>query len=899
MIALTAYSPASSPDFMSVTPGPKAVPAIDAERALGRGPGVEHGVHVPDEQDPRPAGLAMERADDRVPEASPGSGRMSISAPRSDRKLAVQRPTSLTPSGVYEPQSMLTSWARSSRYDDRSAAIAARSDSSSRSAVVSLVIDGQSTRPMGCYPAGTVRLVEIRLLEGPNVYRLEPVVKLEVALGRRRTWYGQRDPGRHALVRLGRRGAAARLARPDRRDRGLDPPAAGRPRRGPDRARRPSLIGSGPLDRHLPVDRRGSGADPDRGGRRARRAGRLAVADRPADRGPGATHDPLDGAHRGRPDDAAALDPRRRPTDPERSRSRGRTASRTVTRLITHILVLAGRHVGTTTSDGVLVDERMVEPGDWTGPGGAQQILARSDIEVAVLETARGGIVLRGMGYESNDASILTNVSSDHLDLQGIHTLPELAEVKATVCRITKPDGWVVLNGDDPLVASVARRVRAQRRLLLAHLGRDRVRASSRRHVGRGGRAYLVRDGWMTEVEGTRATRIAEVARIPIAIGGLARHNVANAMAAAGGARGLGATIEQVRDGLLDFRPSAERSPGRLNLFRLGSRLVIVDFAHNEAGISAVLDVAEGIAGGAAGRTAPITAIIGTAGDRPDDTLRGIGRIAAQRAQRVAIKETRKYLRGRTEASVIGELLAGVKAGGGVVGRRADLRERDRRAPGRGQRPGPRRAAGHRADVPRGPRRRVRPAQGARRAARRRHGRADQGRAAAPGATAPRLSGAQSGRGHQPRTSRRRANSRRGGTVRQRQAVGGSQGLDPELGLGRLERPRRVPDLRPEDPTLAISGEQPHPVGEPGVQRPGHGGLDRAGRSVADVELGGRGRVGPCAETGTRSRRRRSWPTSRPGSTAGGRTSGRLRPSSRLAASRLRNQTPGRSWCRT
>src|SRR4029077_5468128 len=96
----------------------------------------------------------------------------------------------------------------------------------------------------------------------------------------------------------------------------------------------------------------------------------------------------------------------------------------TVTRLITHILIGAGRHVGTTTSDGVLVDERMVDPGDWTGPGGAHQILGRSDIEVAVLETARGGIVLRGMGYESNDASVLTNVSSDHSHLPGIQHLP-------------------------------------------------------------------------------------------------------------------------------------------------------------------------------------------------------------------------------------------------------------------------------------------------------------------------------------------------------------------------------------------------------------------------------------------------------------------------------------------
>jgi cyanophycin synthetase len=341
----------------------------------------------------------------------------------------------------------------------------------------------------------------------------------------------------------------------------------------------------------------------------------------------------------------------------------GTNGKSTVTRLVTHILLRSGRHVGTTTSDGVLVDERMVDHGDWTGPGGAQMVLGRSDIDVAVLETARGGIVLRGMGYESNEASVLTNVSSDHLDLQGIHTLPELAEVKSTVCRITRPDGWVVLNGDDPLVAAVARRVRGQ----VAFFSNDPRGVGSgavRRHVAGGGRAYLVRGGSLVEVEGRRQTEIVEVVRVPLTVGGLARHNVANALAAAGGARGLGATIEQVHDGLVDFRPSSERSPGRLNLYRVGARIVIVDFAHNEAGISAVLDVAEGIAGGAAGRAAPITAIIGTAGDRPDDTLRGIGRIAAQRAQRVVIKETRHYLRGRSAASIIGELLAGVVSGG-------------------------------------------------------------------------------------------------------------------------------------------------------------------------------------------------------------------------------------------
>jgi cyanophycin synthetase len=351
----------------------------------------------------------------------------------------------------------------------------------------------------------------------------------------------------------------------------------------------------------------------------------------------------------------------------------GTNGKSTVTRLITHILKVAGKRVGTTTSDGVLVDERLVDPGDWTGPAGAWQILARSDVEVGVLETARGGLVLRGMGYESNDASVVTNVTSDHLDLQGIHTLPELAEVKSTVARATRPDGWAVLNADDPLVAAIARRVRSRIAMFSIGAGGSSGTAAVRRAVAGGGRGYVLRDGWLTEIDGSTKDgpvehKIVEVGRVPITLGGLARHNVANALAAAGAARGLGVTLTQLRDGLTDFEPSSERSPGRLNLFRLGSRIVIIDFAHNEAGVSAVLDVAEGIAGGGAGRMAPVTAIIGTAGDRPDDTLRGIGKIAGKRAQRVAIKETLKYLRGRSRESIVGEIKAGIAA----AGRRAE-----------------------------------------------------------------------------------------------------------------------------------------------------------------------------------------------------------------------------------
>jgi cyanophycin synthetase len=521
-------------------------------------------------------------------------------------------------------------------------------------------MEKQSIGRADCYSPGTVRLIEIRLLEGPNVYRLEPAVKLEVAIGRRRTWYGQRVPARQSLVRL----AATVPARswPDdvasivawvrrlrvehdegvggvRVHRSSDPGhwIVAWPWRGAERSHQIADAAFALAERNVSA---------------ARRARLTGAQSRLVER----LDERIAGARATAPTWIRDAD-RRIPI----ASITGTNGKSTVTRVITHILALAGRHVGTTTSDGVLVDERMVDPGDWTGPGGASQILRRSDVGVGVLETARGGIVLRGVGYESNEVSVLTNVSSDHLDLQGIHTLPELAEVKSTICRITKPDGWVVLNGDDRFVAAVGRRVRAN----VAYFSiATRPPAIVRRHVDRGGRAYLLSDGEIVEVEGDRSVSIASVADVPIALGGLARHNVANALAASGGARGLGASIEEVRRGLIDFQPSSERSPGRLNIFRLGPKVVIVDFAHNEAGISAILDVAEGIAAGAAGRTAPITAIIGTAGDRPDDTLRGIGRIAGQRAQRVVIKETLKYLRGRPRESMIGEMLAGLRSAG-------------------------------------------------------------------------------------------------------------------------------------------------------------------------------------------------------------------------------------------
>ena len=505
---------------------------------------------------------------------------------------------------------------------------------------------GRSAGSRSIILAGPCDSIEIRLLEGPNVYRLMPVVKVEVAVGRTRTWTGSRTPGEATLVHLGR----TVLVR-DWPDPVADLVAWTRRLRA-DHGER-----EGPCQVHRASDTgRWIVTWPWAGAERARTIAEAAFDLASRSVSPGRrvhlTNTQAVAVARWTEQVAAASAV---PPAWIRDEARhmpvvsitGTNGKSTVTRLITHILLRAGHHVGTTTSDGILVDERLVDAGDWTGPGGAAAVLRRDDVDIAVLETARGGLVLRGMGYESNEASVFTNVSSDHLDLGGIHTLPELAEVKGTVCRVTKANGWVVLNADDPLVAAMARRVRAR----VSWFSLDPTGSPFlARHRRAGGRAHVLAGGRLVEWDGDAEDEILDVADLPIAIGGIARHNIANALAAAGGARALGATLEQVADGLRDFRPSADPVAGTAERVPPGT-------ADDHRGLRPQRGGHGGDHGrrrgprvvpprARPGRRTPVTAIIGTAGDRPDDTLRGIGRLAAERADRVAIKETLGYLRG-------------------------------------------------------------------------------------------------------------------------------------------------------------------------------------------------------------------------------------------------------------
>jgi cyanophycin synthetase len=319
----------------------------------------------------------------------------------------------------------------------------------------------------------------------------------------------------------------------------------------------------------------------------------------------------------------------------------GTNGKSTTTRLIAHIAERSGLAVGMTNSDGIYVRGSLVEPGDWTGYGGAGRILAEPGLDVAVLETARGGILLRGVGYDHNDVAVVTNVSADHLGLQGIDTLDELAEVKAAIVRVVRRDGWVVLNADDPRAWGMRRETKANAYPFTL----DAASPAAAQVLGRGGRAALLERGWLVLRRSGESVRLAPAAELPVTFGGFSRYNIANALAAAAAADALGVAPAAIRRGLRSFAQDVASNPGRMNLFERNEVLALVDFAHNEAGLSGLLEVCRSLAGHTtSGR---VRLALGTAGDRTNEILISLGELAGAGADDVVICEKRHYLRGR------------------------------------------------------------------------------------------------------------------------------------------------------------------------------------------------------------------------------------------------------------
>ncbi|MEZ5157325.1 MAG: Mur ligase family protein [Candidatus Nanopelagicales bacterium] len=324
----------------------------------------------------------------------------------------------------------------------------------------------------------------------------------------------------------------------------------------------------------------------------------------------------------------------------------GTNGKTTTTRIIAHCARTAGLSTAWSSTDGVFRDGELVESGDYSGPGGARRVLAEPGVEFAVLETARGGLLLRGMSVGRVDVSVVTNVAADHLGSHGINTVEQLAMVKATVVRIVDADGWTVLNADEPLVRHMAEQSPGQ----TWFFGLDAE--------PQGTRFTTVKEGRVV-VEGSLNADLGALAEMPITVGGHARFNVLNVLAGASAALAAGIPLPAVRTALRTFRPDRTLSSGRFNCWSVDSRLVILDMAHNPDSLRELLTTARSLSD-----RARLWVGFGTAGDRNDEVLQGMGFVAADLADQPFPLDKPAYLRDRTAEEMRAQFIAGMEVAG-------------------------------------------------------------------------------------------------------------------------------------------------------------------------------------------------------------------------------------------
>lgn len=331
----------------------------------------------------------------------------------------------------------------------------------------------------------------------------------------------------------------------------------------------------------------------------------------------------------------------------------GTNGKTTTTRIIGRMLTDRDLAVGMTTTDGVFINGRLWLAGDNTGPESARMVLHHPDVQVAVLETARGGILKGGLAYDFADVAVITNISDDHLGQYGIMTTEEIAHVKSLVAEVVKPHSYVVLNADDPLVLKMARRT-AGKIILFSLKSNNRDVC---RHLGKGGIAVIVQKGYIFLCLGGTSYRICSVRQIPLTLNGNARHNIQNVLAAVGAGWALGLSAESMRRSLKAFSSDRADNRGRLNFYDIAGVKVCVDYGHNPAGIREVIRTLKQL------KSTALVGCITVPGDRPDETVKELARVAAQGFDRIIIREDLD-LRGRKPGEIARIIKAGALAAG-------------------------------------------------------------------------------------------------------------------------------------------------------------------------------------------------------------------------------------------
>jgi len=327
----------------------------------------------------------------------------------------------------------------------------------------------------------------------------------------------------------------------------------------------------------------------------------------------------------------------------------GTNGKTTTTRLMAHIVRNMGYKVGFTTSDGIYIQNRMLQKGDCTGPVSAEFVLRDPTVNFAVLETARGGILRSGLGFFNCDIAIITNVAEDHLGLKGINTLEDLARVKGIVAESVLPNGHVILNADDDLVYEMRKNVSCNVGLFSLEEHNPRIVE----HCKNGGLAAVYENGFITVCKGDWKIRIEKVVNIPITFRGKALFNIQNTLPTVLASFIRGFKIADIKLALETFIPSPAQTPGRMNMFRFKNFDVMLDYAHNPAGFRAIANFLEQI------EATEKIGIIAGVGDRRDEDIIELGQLSAKMFDKIIIRQD-KNLRGRTDAELIELMKQGI-----------------------------------------------------------------------------------------------------------------------------------------------------------------------------------------------------------------------------------------------
>lgn len=334
----------------------------------------------------------------------------------------------------------------------------------------------------------------------------------------------------------------------------------------------------------------------------------------------------------------------------------GTNGKTTTTRLLAHIVKNNGFKVGFTTSDGIYIQNHMLEKGDTTGPISAEYILKDPTVEFAVLETARGGILRSGLGFSRCDIAVITNIQEDHLGLSDIHTLEDLARVKSTVVRSVKKDGWAILNAEDQQCVKIGEELSCN----VAYFSMDEENPLIKRLCKEGKIVCVYENGFITVKKGEWKIRIERATHVPLTLGGKAKFMIANALAATLAGYLWGFKTEDISLSLQTFIPSAAQTPGRMNIFEFKRFKVMIDFAHNPSGYRGVEDFLSTV------EASKKIGIIAGVGDRRDEDIKECAKIAGRMFDHIIIRQE-KHLRGRTEDEIINLILDGISEAGRKV----------------------------------------------------------------------------------------------------------------------------------------------------------------------------------------------------------------------------------------